>query len=140
MAALMDLLAGRWRLDRRVSTGISMHGTADFIRRTPDVLFYHEEGRSDLAEFTRDFCYLFEGPDLKIFYADGPDSGKLFLTFPGLNETALPASAAASHLCGADVYDAAFTFSGGVFTTDFTVRGPNKDYSIATRYEKITAA
>lgn len=139
-ALLLEALSGEWRFSRTVTLGMAMEGKARFTPLSAGRLAYLEEGKilETRIEFTREYEYVVEGRDLKIFYADGPDNGKRFLYFENLIRDAFPFSGKADHLCGKDHYAADFTFaSETIFFTHYDIMGPDKAHGITTDYSKL---
>ena len=132
---------GRWQIDRRIDdrhagqTG-TLAGTATFAPGGDGGLIYDERGTLRLGtgtplEATRRYLWRFGAGGVEVRFADGAP----FHAF-------VPAGRAAgtAHLCGADLYEVAYDFSGfPEWQAVWTVRGPRKDYTATTRHRRVSA-
>lgn len=86
-------------------------------------------GGAAATDFSRCYTYQAEEDALTIWFADGPDTGALFvrLAFEDAG-----ASAEAVHYCAPDTYEVAMTVLPGIVSTAVRVTGPEKRYRIET--------
>lgn len=116
-----------------------MAGEAKFTPTSNDEYKYTEQGtltldRGDVVEnVTRGYLYKFKDDAIHIYYADGPDDGKLFQTLIFKNDS----EASAEHLCGEDLYQSLYKFEfPESFTIKHDVKGPKKDYMSETIFKR----
>jgi uncharacterized protein DUF6314 len=140
MTAAQELfagLAGRWRLTRSIEPGIgTAQGLAVFTPDGPGRLRYREDVELRLTSghvgpAYRENTYVLEADGIRVLLADGTTMHTLPLTGSG------PASDV--HPCRADEYRGVYDFeaAGGAWTVDMHVTGPDKDYRMHTRYERL---
>jgi hypothetical protein len=132
-------LEGGWQLERVIAPGGVIVGLAEFKPLSKSQYYYKEQGRLTLddgrliEDVSRAYDYRLESDVIKIYYADGPDNGKLFQTLEFSGET----KAIAEHLCGDDLYKSEYEFYlPESFTIRHQVKGPKKDYISETKYSK----
>lgn len=129
--------AGPWLVSRRIDDHLSGRpgrfiGTA---RLTPegDGLRYREEGTLTLGDGPplaahRDYLWRADGDGIAVLFPDG----RPFHRF-------LPSGRApgTDHPCGRDLYRVTYDLSAWpLWTAEWTVTGPAKDYIMLTRYER----
>jgi len=133
-------LVGEWYLARTVSTGETLTGKAVFKPLSELCLLMHEEGELELQNGT----FVHASRD---WYWHLPQADQLAITYDkcGLeNYHAMEMVARcgrwfgeAKHLCGEDVYSGSYMFSNDGFEINHSVRGPQKNYSLISRYGKF---
>lgn len=124
--------AGRWSLARTITPAqgpmARFEGQAVW---TPvsDGLAYLEEGQLHLTgqpPMAATRRYLWRA-DMSVWF----DDGRLFHTIP-------PAGGATAHWCDPDQYDGGYDFADWPrFAVTWRVRGPAKDYTMVSRYERL---
>lgn len=117
-----------------------MAGQGEFTPTSHDEYKYIEQGTLTLdhggvvENVTRVFLYQFKDEAIQIYYADGPDNGKLFQTLTFKNDS----EASAEHLCGKDLYKSHYKFEfPESFTITHDVKGPKKDYVSETVFRRL---
>ncbi len=144
---LDEYFSGVWSLNRTLTNPASSFlGTASFTPKADGSIAYQEIGQWNVGgEGMRAYSYRPRDTMLEIFFADGRDAGKLFLsldfkeTGPGVWE------AQAQHFCPtykdsnvSDVYDAWFCLKGGnTITIRYKVSGPEKEYETQTHLTRL---
>ncbi len=129
-------LTGNWQLERQTSHGMRATGTVSILG-SGEQLHYHEDVMTSLQDGTvlageRRYNLRYTGPQLKMYYADGPDIGKLFQTF-----NLQSGEAQSTHICGEDTYHSTFKWhANGSFSLTHDVQGPAKNYIMHTVYTK----
>ena len=116
-----------------------MSGIASFVVAGEGGLLYRESGEVRLHDGTRlrgEQCYFYKAiaNGFAVYFRD---SAELFqrVTFSTAENGVWAGQA--KHLCKADVYASRYVFYGnGTFEVRHAVRGPRKDYSIQTRYQR----
>jgi hypothetical protein len=148
---VFDRLAGVWSIDRSIELGGRFEGRAVFRPDGPDRLAYEEQGAMILTdgsrfEAARRYVYDWIGDRsdgrIVVRFDDGPNRGNVFLNLDlrPADNAAEPIEARDSHLCGEDVYDAAYRFvDAGRFEFTCRVHGPRKDYVLRTVYGRLSA-
>ncbi len=116
-----------------------MTGQAEFTSVSETEYHYTEQGvltldhGEEIMDVKRSYDYRFEDCVIQIYYADGPDNGKLFQTLEFKNDI----EAVAEHLCGEDLYKSQYVFDlPDSFIIKHEVQGPKKDYVSETKYTK----
>ncbi|TXR54685.1 DUF6314 family protein [Reinekea thalattae] len=133
-----DYFLGSWKVKRSITGFGEISGDARFRvnQDDPDVLDFNEAmilPNSDKANAFRSYQYRIQKNGFDIFFSDGPDNGKLFLSFSFNKESTLTSH----HLCIKDHYDARFQFnSENNFVLSFSVVGPKKDYQIHSTFHR----
>ncbi|GAA4006023.1 hypothetical protein GCM10022247_29700 [Allokutzneria multivorans] len=135
---LFRSLRGKWALARAIPGTGSVTGTAEFRPLRPDLLLYREEGRLELGtgqhhDVSREYHYLLEHDRIRVCFVEPPEFGRTMhtLRLDG-------AEASDEHLCDQDLYTGHYRFDGpDRFTVDMRVRGPKKDYSMHTTYDRL---
>jgi len=117
--------------DRKGGQKGAFAGTAQFSG-DEGALLYAEKGNLTLAGTTmraeRRYHWHCEGHSADVSYEDG----SFFHRF-----TVADGTATAEHLCGEDLYRAAYTFhSCGDWQVTWQVSGPRKDYTSVTTYQR----
>lgn len=140
-------LNGTWSFTRRIDGSIhaSASGTAGFTPQ--DALSYHyrEEGELHLPDgtvsiFFRHYLYHLSEPYLDVLYGDGPQQGQPYQSYVA-DESGTQLLPLATHLCSADTYRGIYTLAGdNGFNLTTSVKGPHKDYTIATDYRRTASA
>jgi dimethylaniline monooxygenase (N-oxide forming) len=141
---VLDLLRGRWSIERWIEPGGTFTGEATFVYRSPDSLLYRESGVLVLANGTRldgrnSYIYALCNGDIEISFADGPSRGKQFITIslPADTLNEFPIVSADRHLCRLDTYEATFRLeSADLFSMTYVVRGPKKGYVSRSVYRR----
>lgn len=128
--------AGQWQLDRVVTDRLGGQegrfvGAAVLSPLGADRLEYAETGQLRIGSApamaaTRSYQWAFQGGLVLVAF----DDGRPFHSFaPGID------AAGTAHLCGADMYRVSYGFSAWpVWTADWQVLGPRKDYTLQSRY------
>lgn len=133
--AVFDTLCGSWRFDRRIPGQAAMLGHARFERRADGELVYREAGLLRLdngrtCPAYRSYVYR-RLPDGFSVWFDEPQP-RLFHEVR-LAQDGDAWRGRATHPCGADRYDTAYTFRpDGSFVVRHDVVGPRKDYVSTT--------
>ena len=136
---LLKDLVGVWTLERTIKPGGVMVGQAEFKPVSDTEYHYIEQGSltldhgEEIKDVKRAHIYKLEKDTIQIYYADGPDNGKLFQVLEFTSDT----EAQAEHLCRYDLYESAYSFAlPAEFTVRHAVKGPKKDYVSKTKYSK----
>lgn len=143
LASLADFFAGSWQLtrrirDRRAGTAGRLVGQARFVvgpgnGAVPEGLAYEETGTLTFGAHegpaSQRYLYLPTGESAaEVRFGDGRFFHALDLA-TGLAEVA--------HLCGEDFYRGRYrVLSPDCWWLAWDVRGPRKDYRMATRYQR----
>ena len=136
---ILDILQGNWDFERCVSyPTVSLKGTAVFEPLAKNTLSYHESGTyvfdSTEYDFFQKRTFYFENNSIVIFKNDGA----LLHQFDGIN-TLYPSTSTHLHLCGSDTYHCVLTLNSTInFSMHYSIKGPNKDYTIRTLYRKLS--
>lgn len=130
---------GLWKIQRVISTGEKMAGTATFkpCAENPDTLKYHERGQLTTPsgikfDVFRDYEYRFDQKSnaIDVLFSDGRHFHTLIFGHC-LKE------AQGHHLCIKDNYNARYQFiDPETFELSYQVIGPKKDYSITSQFTK----
>lgn len=136
MKKIFDSLEGHWQWRRTISEQGTAQGKASFTRLSPTQLAYREDGllstQSTDFKMFRTYTYQLEEENISVFFAGHTNS-----LFHRLQFTS-PITASASHLCLCDHYEATYTFlNPTTFRLTYQVKGPKKDYTIDTTFEKL---
>lgn len=142
---LLELLRGQWAIERRIEPGGHFTGTATFAPRSVDSLLYRESGRLVLDSGTaldgeNSYVYALRNGDIEISFAEGPSRGMHFIdiSLPDDGPDDLPILAADRHVCRLDTYDATFHIESPIlFTTNYVVSGPAKNYVSHSTYRRL---
>lgn len=136
---IVSQLTGSWSLERRISGGVIMGGTALFATGEADGLLYRETVRVKLpdgGELDGERRYIFKEAvgGFDVLFCETPL--RLFHHVePARLEDRLRGGAI--HYCGADTYESIYDFiDDGTFTVRHLVSGPKKDYLIETQYRR----
>jgi len=143
---LMESLVGAWSMSRTIlppdAAGPPIgtaRGRATFTWDpvAGDDLDYREEGEMVLTgaapvAFSRRYRYTVEAGALAIRFADGDDTGRLFVALTFGEDVGGAVSAEASHHCAPDRYEMAMTVLPGIVSTAVAVTGPRKAHRIET--------
>ena len=142
--AVFAALAGVWRLSREFAPGLgTMTGTARFRPVRDGVLHYREDGRvafegGHTGDAFREYHYVLD-PDgtIRVCFVEPDTFGRTLHALRLDAAVTAVAEAVDTHLCGADTYVGRYAFAlPGRFTVDMDVRGPAKDYSTHTVFER----
>lgn len=110
-----------------------MWGTARFTPKSPHEFLYREEGLfigATTHKIHQEYLFRLEDDKIVLFFHEKPP--RLFLKLEFNHHCAT-----GTHLCKCDLYQAFFDFTDkNHFTTKYIVKGPKKNYSIETKYEK----
>jgi hypothetical protein len=127
---------GRWRIARTIEDRLGGEGRFDgeaVFAAQGAVLHYRETGELRLGDgpgFQAERSYLWRqaGGRIAVDFADG----RAFHEFD-------PAAPDARHLCIADDYAVRYDFAGWPdWRAEWTVQGPRKDYTMVSRYRRIS--
>jgi hypothetical protein len=140
-ALILARLRGTWRLEREYfGVSGSMNGTAAWQSGAADELHYAEEGILRVGarrlSATRRYDFRPVGDAVDIRFADGPNNGGLFLSLRFAETDDDAATAAASHLCAADLYEGEWRVGPAGLYSAITVTGPHKSYRMVSRYRR----
>jgi Family of unknown function (DUF6314) len=136
-----ERLAGSWSLDRAVSEGCSITGTArfepdgGFLRHGEHVRWRLADGR----ELEGERAYLFAADEggFCVLFAENPP--RLFHRI-ALGRIGVDLVGYGTHVCAEDRYDSRYEFcADGLIAVRHDVRGPRKRYAIATRYFRVSS-
>lgn len=128
------LFEGTWVFNRSISGSGTSAGKATYIKEGSDTLLYREDGlftNLDGVSFQnfRMYCYRLENGLISVYFTDGKPFHTL--QFDGDKATG-------HHLCACDHYDAEYLFEApDRFRLSYKVKGPKKDYTIETLFQKI---
>ena len=142
---VLDLLRGRWSIERRIEPGGYFAGEASFTPRSPASLLYRESGRVVLdngneLDGENSYVYALRNGDIEISFADGPSRGKQFIdiSLPADDPAEFPVVSADRHLCRLDTYEATFRLEhADLFRMTYVVRGPKKSYVSRSVYRRL---
>lgn len=142
---VLDLLRGRWSIERRIEPGGHFTGLASFTQRSPDSLLYRESGVLVLDNGTRldgenSYIYALRNGDIEISFTDGPSRGKQFvdISLPADHTDEFPIVSADRHLCRLDTYEATFRLENAdLFSMTYVVRGPRKGYVSRSAHRRL---
>lgn len=137
---MLERLAGRWSLDRKIVGRGSMRGVATFEAGADGWTQYFEEGRLRLDsgesfDATRRYGYRALPTGFAVFFSEAPP--RLFheVHLKPAREDGLRGQA--THLCGRDLYRTDYVFRpDGSFSVRHAIQGPRKEYVIATCYRR----
>lgn len=136
-------LVGRWTLRRRILDRMSgrwLSGAGEAVWRpaeetggAPGALDFMETLRlGEGGDAFRGYRYRFEGGRAVVDHADGTPFVRV-----DLEAARAGRPADVTHVCGADRYRGRFRFdSAGALWIAWDVRGPRKDYRLATVYRR----
>lgn len=130
--------AGSWDLDRqiddrRAGTWATFAGQAEFLAQDGG-LRYHETGVLHLPgvapiKAERIYHWHGDGADVAVTFEDGRPFHTVSLSDPAPQ---------ARHWCDPDIYDVAYGFEDWpVWTSQWRVAGPRKDYVMISTYRRI---
>ena len=131
-------LPGKWALARAIPGIGAVTGFATFRQLRPDLLLYREEARLELAsgqahDTHREYHYLLEDNQIRVCFVEPPEFGRTMHTLRLDGDEATD-----EHLCDQDLYTGRYRFEGpDRFTVEMRVRGPKKDYSMHTTYDRV---
>lgn len=134
-------LPGRWNIERHYAPDLSVFdGFAEFRSGgNANTLRYHEEGtllvpgRGQYQSY-REYIYRMDDDRLDVDFSDPhrADTRYISLVFDEM------AHAHGKHLCGSDSYCTDFrVIDHDNFSTDVTVAGPAKNYTIHTLFKRM---
>jgi hypothetical protein len=111
---LLQILPGKWTLQRYDEKSLVMSGQAEFIKKSSDFLLYREHGHHYLNDqktvtFVREYLYHVKDNRLVIFFDQSRT--RLFLDMPlKANEGHDGLVCYGEHPCGDDLYRSSFYF------------------------------
>lgn len=129
----LEAFVGRWQLSRTITDALGPDGRFEgeaLFDWQGDGLIYTERGtlRYGTGQFQAERCYFWDSPQpgiLRLRFADGRD----------FHQIELGQAATALHDCAPDIYRVAYDFADWpAWTSDWTVTGPRKDYTMHSRY------
>lgn len=131
---------GSWKFHRVISTQGNAEGIAQFTPRKADkdCLDYREDGtfyanNGKTYKIFREYLYRLEKDTISVYFAEKPPRlmHTLEFIFPTLK------SAKALHQCDCDLYEGFYEFDfPEAFNLSYSVKGPKKNYTISTRFER----
>jgi len=135
-------LEGKWRLKRSIPGFGEMKGLASFslLPQFPCTFFYREEGifktsASLSLPFYREYMYCLRDGKIDVYFASGGKKEGLFLSLSSSQDNGYLATGV--HQCGEDTYLATYRFlTHNTFFLRCDVKGPQKDFSIHTCFER----
>lgn len=142
---VLDLLLGRWSIERRIEPGGQFSGLASFTQRSADSLLYRESGRLVLDNGTvldaeNSYVYALRNGAIAISFGEGPSEGKHFIaiSLPADWTADFPIVSADRHVCRLDTYAAAFRLENvDLFAMTYVVQGPAKGYVSQSMYRRL---
>ncbi len=143
IAQVFSALEGRWTLNRKIPGYGMIEGIAEFQKSETDskTLHYREDGllcTLDDKNFTvfREYLYRFQNDTIIVFFKENPERLMHLLEF---SNDGFFKTAKARHICDCDIYDAIYAFHlPEEFRLDYSIKGPNKNYSIHTLFQRST--
>lgn len=139
---VLDTLRGDWEFRRDVHpTGEQFLGAAAFAPTGDSALVYRECGILRLLDgrelsASRQYRYCAAGSGVAVQFADGPNTGDLFLNLE-FSRKNWGFEATGTHFCGDDAYQAYYRIlDAGSFETVIRVVGPRKAYELTSRYSR----
>jgi hypothetical protein len=135
---LLVHLSGKWLFERSISKPqLNIIGTALFEPLSSGRLSYHEYGNYILDGNNYDFfqkrTFVYKNDILIVYKQDD----NILHTFNLNTNSTYPMTLTHTHDCGPDSYKSIYNFeSESAFETCYEVTGPNKSYTIKTRYSK----
>lgn len=130
---------GNWQLDRIISDGSRLAGFAKVSRISENLLLFEETGNlemqgGEVVSANRSWRWETQkNAFLNVYYDETPlrlYHALELAWFDGAWE------ASAEHRCGEDVYAGEYRFEKNLIEIDQTVKGPNKDYSLGSVYQR----
>lgn len=144
---LQTLLTGDWILKRRLGHGATLNGTLALVPDGGGTLSYLEAGILRLPngsqnDARRAYTYRVDGQRLDIFFADGPDSGRPFLSLVFTRHAKGYYMAEDIHYCGDDTYRARFKIwpDDARIMMAYRITGPRKDEVYVSFCRKLSVA
>jgi hypothetical protein len=137
---VLSSLAGSWFLDRSISLGASMIGTATVAAQGPGRFHYCEQGRltlagGDIIDAERRYIFAPSPGGFAVLFMERPP--RLFHRIV-LQRTGPNLAGSGLHSCIEDRYESRYEFRpDGSFVVRHIALGPRKRYTIATRYSRI---
>ncbi|TDO06526.1 hypothetical protein EV580_6622 [Mycobacterium sp. BK086] len=134
---LFNSLRGKWALNRVLSSGERMSGTACFRYLGPALLHYREDGLltvtgENTVPVYREYYYRLDQNQIRVCFADHNYDRPLHVLRFAEGRVATDV-----HLCGPDTYAGYYNFSADDrFTINMEVSGPHKGYTILTTYHR----
>ncbi|HUB18984.1 MAG TPA: DUF6314 family protein [Acidobacteriaceae bacterium] len=139
--SVFEWLQGEWAFVREVPGYASVRGEARIAPAGDDAARYEETALVTLArggKLRAKQCYLHRrlprpANGIEVRFCE---TGELFerLEFRARRDGALEARA--RYVCAEDVYESAFVVRGEQLQVEHVVRGPKKDYRVATTYRR----
>lgn len=142
---VFNSLEGNWKLYRTLSNNGMMSGTAAFIRCDLNELFYRETGlfvpntNAHTFKVYREYFYCYMKNQIHVFHAENNKPTNLLhtLEFITNSKATFPLQAQAHHVCSQDSYQALYSFFATQFQLQYKVKGPKKNYTITTIFDRI---
>jgi hypothetical protein len=137
---LFNSLPGEWTLNRVLSSGEQVNGTARFRHLSPVLLHYREDGLLTVARVNtlpvyREYYYRFDQNQITVCFAEHNNDRPLHVLRFAAGRVATD-----MHLCGSDTYTGHYNFSTeDQFTVSMEVAGPHKNYTIFTSYHRAAS-
>lgn len=136
---LFKYFIGSWDINRIVGPLGFAQGVAKFVPKDPNNILFREDLKviynhtSKPESAYKEYLYMYDQENEKIMKKFVDD--RLFYELePDFNNR----KAYGEHLCDCDNYKATYTFlDEDSFILSYEVRGPQKDYVIETKYERI---
>lgn len=156
--SLADHFKGQWSLEREITNALpsgqnyTMTGTVTFTAREDGSIGYLEEGELDLKngkkplETTRSYVYRQNGESFDIYFDDGRDKGKLFVSLDFEKDQDGVWVAHAQHFCPTytdstkcDIYDAFFKLldQNHMFIV-YEMKGPSESYATYSHLRRLS--
>jgi len=132
-------LKGDWELNREISDGSRLEGSARFTLQSSNQFLLEETGKLTLPDGAsvqahRNWIWQFEAENkLNVFYAENPPRLYHALFLKQENSRWI---ATARHECAPDIYDGMYIFRENFFEIRQTILGPKKDFKIESLYER----
>lgn len=127
-------LPGKWQLTREISSNMQAQGIAIFEPVNNNLIHYKETGIFDKTySFSREYFYVLheEKKLIKIFF--NKELNNLFVKISDITDK----NSFYSHLCDNDVYKYQIQYlNDKKFIAKCLVRGPKKNYTITTNFQK----
>ena len=147
---IFNQLEGNWVFTRIIhgpEIRAQVTGNAKFIRDSIDnnpSLFYREEGELTTNNLTtpiyKEYLYLLSKTNISVYFSNNKEQGNLYhtLEFQDAEKNIETWKATAFHLCGQDSYNTEYIFQNKEekFKIIHTVKGPNKNYTSDTTFER----
>jgi hypothetical protein len=137
-------LKGNWQLNRTISHHGTMTGVANLTLVNTSELFYREEGlfasgiTRQVFKVYREYLYQYKQNQIDVFHVENHQPTLLLHTLHFIDDAQKDVlKAVAHHECGRDVYQAVYLFYVNQFQLTYLVKGPYKDYTITTMFDRL---